>query len=329
MAYNDLNAITVQDIEPQMVDTFFKSSPGFALLKDKCYAKFAGGVFIQIPIMYAPLNGGPTGRGGTFDTSYVQTTQALTFNIKEYWVNATLFGYDNMINVGDAAILSNLETKMADAAETMAFKMGTDMWLDGQGQSSSSIALDGLYAACNDGTNAAHGLAATTTYGGILRSSLSSSQNTGINGYTKSFFGTSLGLSDIQVAIGAATFGRHRPDILFSTQTVWDLIWNKIQPQQRFMSSQGGIGVAPIGFDALRFNNTPIVVDQYMPAGYMYGIASEFLELQTSVVPKYNFGTTGWKEAQNTDDVSCQYLFGGNMTYSAPRISLQLTDISS
>lgn len=326
---NDITAITKQDIEPQMVDAFFKSSPGFALLRDKCYAKFAGGTFIQIPIAYAPLNGGPTGRGGTFDTSYVQTDTALTFNIKEYVVPMTLYGYDNMINVGENATLSNLEAKAANAAETMAYKMGTDMWLDAQGQFSSTLALDGLYAACNDGTNSSHGNAAVTTYGGIPRSALSTAQNTGINGYTKSFYGSSLNLSDIQTAIGASTFGSKRVDIIFTTQAVWDLIWNKIQPQQRFQSNGGGIGIAPIGFDALRFNSTPIVVDQYMPAGYMYGIASDFLQLATSIVPKYAFGTTGWKDAQNNDDVSCQYLFGGNMTYSASRISFQLTDVTS
>jgi hypothetical protein len=37
-------------------------------------------------------------------------------------------------------------------------------------------------------------------------------------------------------------------------------------------------------------------------------------------VPKYQFGFTGWKESQSTDDMAGQYMFGGNMVVAAPRL---------
>lgn len=46
--------------------------------------------------MYAELRGGAFTRGGTFDISYVQTDTALNVLPKYYYVNATLFGTDNV-----------------------------------------------------------------------------------------------------------------------------------------------------------------------------------------------------------------------------------------
>ena len=45
-------------------------------------------------------------------------------------------------------------------------------------------------------------------------------------------------------------------------------------------------------------------------------------------MPKYQFGFTGWKEAQNTDDVSGQYLFGGNLLNVGPRYMFKLGGIT-
>ena len=44
--------------------------------------KFEGGTKVRHPIMFAELRGGATTRGGTFDTSYVQTDTALEVLVK-------------------------------------------------------------------------------------------------------------------------------------------------------------------------------------------------------------------------------------------------------
>lgn len=320
LTWTDISAITNRKIVPRMVDNFFKSGPLFVLLKNKLNMPFDGGLTIKQPIMYQQLNGGPTARGGTFDTSYVQTDTALEFNVKEYYVNVTLYGADNLLNIGPEAAMSNVESKMANAAETMAKNMGTDAYLDGQGTYSSTLALDGLYAACDDGSN-------FPSYGGITRSSIASGANNGINGYYASFTGKSLGLSDVQTAVGSATFGRFHPTVILNPQPVWDLLWSKIQPQQRFLEESSDL--AKIGFKAQRFNGISVVVDQYAPSGNMFGINTEFLNLYVSTNRKYQFSCTGWKEAQNTDDVAAQYLYGGNLIYSAPRTSFHLVNISA
>lgn len=325
---NDISAITTQKIVPVAVDVFFKDAPLFVLMRKNRSEQFAGGTFIQQPIEYQRLNGGAFARGGTFDTSYQQTTQALQFNVKFYYVNVTLMGTDRVLNQGAEAVMSNMSTKMANAAQTLAYFMGTDMFLDGQGNLSSTLQLDGLFAACNDGQTSGSGTGETAiaSYGGLARSAIGTGANNGINGYTQSFAGKSVGMSDLNAAIGAATFGQSGPNIMVGTQAVWNVFWNKIQPQQRFLDKDSAVAMA--GFKSVRVDGIPMVVDQYAAAGVLYGLDSSFLKLWISEDPAFHFGFTGFKEAVNTVDVSGQYLFGGNMIYSNPRVSFQLLDIT-
>jgi len=86
--------------------------------------------------------------------------------------------------------------------------------------------------------------------------------------------------------------------------------------------------VAKIGFQALRYNGASIVVDQYAPSGVMWLLNTKYIQFWISTLPKYQFGFTGWKEAQNTDDVAGQYLFAGNLLFVAPRLNGQITGIT-
>ena len=271
--------------------------------------------------MYAELRGGAFTRGGTFDISYVQTDTALEVNVKYYYVNATLFGTDNVLNRGPEAAMSYVETKLVNAAGKMAKLLGTDLFLDGTGQNSAIIQLDGLQQAIDDG---ATGSPNYTSYGGITRSDIASGANIGINGYKAS--ATTLSLSALQTGYGSCWFGNEHVDLIPTTQAVWDILWNKIQPQQRFLEESSD--VAKIGFQALRYNGASIVVDQYAPTGVMWLLNTKYIQFWISTLPKYQFGFTGWKEAQNTDDVAGQYLFAGNMLVVAPRLMGQLYGIT-
>ena len=318
LTYDDLTSKTNKFIVPRMVDEVYKSSPLFTRLRSKNMERFEGGTSIRHPIMYAKLKGGPFTRGGSFDTSYVQTDTALEVNVKYYYVNVTLFGIDNVLNRGPEAAMSLVETKMVNASGRMADLLGTDIFLDGQGTNSTSIALDGLDASVDDGTN-------YQSYGGITRTDLSSSASSGINAYIVNSVGT-LTLGAVQTAYGSAWFGREHVDLIVTTQPVWDIFWNKIQPQQRFREESSD--VAKIGFQSMRYNGASVTVDQLCPTGFMYGLNTKFIQFWITTMPKYQFGFTGWKEAQNTDDVAGQYLFGGNLLNVGPRYMFKLKGIT-
>lgn len=318
LTYDDLTSKTNKFIVPRMVDEVYKSSPLFTRLRSKNMERFEGGTSIRHPIMYAKLKGGPFTRGGSFDTSYVQTDTALEVNVKYYYVNVTLFGIDNVLNRGPEAAMSLVESKMVNASGRMADLLGTDIFLDGQGTSSTAIALDGLAASVDDGST-------FQSYGGITRTDLSSVASSGINAYVNSAVGT-LTLGAVQTAYGSSWFGREHVDLIVTTQPVWDIFWNKIQPQQRFREESSD--VAKIGFQSMRYNGSSVTVDQLCPTGYMYGLNTKFIQFWITTMPKYQFGFTGWKEAQNTDDVAGQYLFGGNLLNVGPRYMFKLVGIT-
>lgn len=322
LTYDDISSKTNKFIIPGLIDTVYKSSPVLTRLRTKNMERFEGGLTIRQPIMYAALKGGPFSRGSSFDTSYVQTDTALEINVKYYYINATLFGADNVLNRGPEAAMSYVESKMVNAAGAMAKNLATDMYLDGQGVNSQPNALDGMNAAINIDSGS------FPTYGGITRTDLAptGSFNQGINSYYNAANAT-FALTQLQTAYGQAWFGAERVDLIATTQPLWDSIWSKIQPQQRFLEESSD--VAKIGFQSLRFNGASIVVDQYAPAGKIWGFNTAYIQFWISTLPLFQFGFTGWKEAQNSIDVSGQYVFGGNLLNVAPRLMFQLAGYTS
>jgi len=281
--------------------------------------QFTGGTSIRHPLAYARLKGGAFTRGGSFDTSYVQTDTALEVLVKAYYVNITLFGLDAVLNRGPEAVMSTVETKMVNAAGRMAELLGTDLFLDGQGTDSSAIQLDGLEAAIDDGV-------AFPSYGGITRADIATGANVGINSFVRTMTGP-LALSDFQSAYGATWFGSEHVDLIVVTQAIWDIFWNKLQPQQRFLEAEKDIVQA--GFQAIRYNGASLTVDQYAPAGKAWFLNTKYLQFWITTLQKYQFGFTGWKEAQFNDDVSGQYLFAGNLLNVAPRLMAVIKSITS
>jgi hypothetical protein len=135
-----------------------------------------------------------------------------------------------------------------------------------------------------------------------------------------------LTLGAVQTAYGSAWFGREHVDLIIATQPIWDIFWNKIQPQQRFREESSD--VAKIGFQSMRYNGASVTVDQLCPTGFMFGLNTKFIQFWITTMPKYQFGFTGWKEAQNTDDVAGQYLFGGNLLNVGPRFMFKLAGVT-
>lgn len=319
LPYNDITAVTVNRIVPELVDNYYKVSPVFVLVfKGENVMPFPGGNQIQQPIQYAPLKAGPFAPGGTFDISYVQTDTAMTFNVKYYYANVTIQGTQLPLNRGGMAIMSFVEEKMINGSQALAQALASDLYGDGQGTVTPQIAIDGLLAAYDDGTN-------YPSYGGLSRAAIGSGANTGINGYYANI-GGALSIPSLQKAYGQATFGPRQPNLIATTQAVYNQLYNKMVPAQRVMDTTSDL--FSIGFQALRFNNQRLVVDQYVPAGYVFGMNTDFLIPHISDQELFSFGFTGFKELPNSIDASGQLCFGGNIVVSAPRLGFILAGIT-
>ena len=275
LTLSEVNSYTNKFIVPKTTDVIYKNSPVFTRLSNRNAERFPGGTLIQRPLIYAELNGGAFTKGTTFDISYVQTDTALALNIKGYEVNITLYGWDDILNRGPEAAFSQVETKMNNAAMKMAKLWATNMYLDGgntrsTGSNTSTVLdLDGFQAWYDDGV-------LYTSIGGITRTDLAAAGViSGLNAYTNSSFNT-FQLAGVQNAYGQAWFGSDHPDLICATQSGWNNFWNAIQPLQRYMDTQSDLG--KIGFQTFRFNGAEVAIDKYMPANFMFGLNTSYIE---------------------------------------------------
>ena len=348
LSLSDLTAYTEQYIVERTTDVIFKESPLLARMLSRRRMRFAGGTYIQRPLMYASLNGGWFGKGDTMNIAYVTTDTAVTVNIKTVYVNITLYFIDNILNRGPQAAFSIVESKFANASMTMAQLIATALYQDGQssvappftGALSGTKSLDGLLAWVDDGNNSNSYPSATdltkafTSVGGQTRSDFFTTAPVfsgattpataiqGLNSYTNRSF-TPFTLNEINTAYGNAWFGRDFPDLIVCTQTGYNRMWNAIQPLQRYNMDASGSDVGKIGFNAFQFNASTVVVDKYMPNdgtnGAMFGLNTNYLELYSSDAKSAQFGFTGFKEAQQSLDVAGQFVWAGDLIVSNPR----------
>ncbi len=304
-----------------MIDVVYKSSPVFTRLRTRCAERFEGGTKISQPIGYAELNGDAYKRGGQFKTEYVQTDTNIEVAPKFYYVTISAYGPDNVLARGPEAAMSYIESKFVNASGKMAKLLAQNMYRDGTGVVSDTIHVDGFLAALDNGLT--YG-----SYAGVDRSDLGiadGTNNQGINAYVNTL--STFTMKGMQTAYGASYMGNEHVDMIATTQDCWNLIYNKILPQQRFEAT--GEDVAKIGFQALRWNGVTIVVDQYCPAGYIWGLNTNYIQFWVSTLPRYQFGWTGWKEAQGTDDMVGQYLWSGNYLVTNPRMMFQLNGVTA
>jgi hypothetical protein len=321
LSYNDVSAVTVNYISRKFVDNYYKVSPVFVkVFKGICEKDFDGGVQIQVPFQYAPLKAGPFAPGSVFDISYVETQTAMYFNPKYYYSSITLQGTQLPLNRGEEAVMNYIEPKMVNAEQALAQALIQDFYKDGQGTSSSVIALDGILAGYDDGTNYA-------TYGGITRSAIGSGASTGINGYFYNNGGTTwpFSLQQLQTAYGQATFGTNQPNLIATTQSIYNSFWAKMLPIQRTTSTDPDLQSA--GFKAFMFNGMAVVVDQYCPSGYVFGMNTDFLDAYISTDRLFAFGFTGFKTLPNSLDMAGQNCFAGDIVVEAPRLGFILANV--
>jgi hypothetical protein len=280
--------------------------------------RFSGGLQIQRPIIYNELNGDAVGRGQGFNIDYVTTDTALVNDMKVYYVNITLYGFDSMRNDGPQAIFSQVETKFQNAALKMSKLLATNMYLSnttaGRGNH-----LDGLPQWYDDGN-------IYPTIGGITRSDITPVGTVGgLNASTTNLGAGAFTLQTVNTAYGNAWFGADHVDLVSATQNGWNQIWNALQPQQRYYDTQSDVATA--GFQSFRFNGAEVVVDKYMPTGtngVMYGLNTKYIEWYFSTNPKFQYGFTGFKEANNSMDVAGQFLVGSNIVVPNPRSGFKI-----
>ena len=313
----ELDAYVNDHIVNRTTDIIYASSPVFTRLSTQRAEKFTGNSRVRRPVIVGELNGDFMARGEGVNIDFVVTDAALTVNMVVAWVNISLYGFDAMNDDGPEAVFNQVEMKFLNASLKMAKVLATNMWLNGQGARTKY--LNGFSEWYDDGN-------IFPTVGGQTRNQVNGIANGtvgGLNAYTATL--TSFSLIALNQAYGNACWASDHPDLIPSTQNGWNLIWQGIQPSQRFMTTDNDL--ARIGFQNLRFNAADVVVDRYLPTGtngVMFGMNTNYIEWYMSQVELFSFGWTGFKGAQGSIDVAGQFLLGSNIMVPNPRTGFKL-----
>jgi hypothetical protein len=337
---DELNTSTKIHIVPGVVDNVFKNDPLLAYLKASRLQRFTGGTKIQENFVYGTLAGGFYAKGDTFDITTRQTDTGGQFDPKLAEVNVTLFKEDIQIfNKGPERVFSIVDSKMQNAALTMSAILAIAMYNDGQ-STGRTLMLNGLAEAINDGSVASWTTSAYSTYGGVTRSgTVGSALNSPMTSPSASVSGP-ITYKILEEAYNTICIGAEHPNLIVTTNLGLSFIKEKFQPQWRVETQD-----PKIGFNSVQFNAARIIQSQYCPGvlgtndtnlGNYYTSAGEVLwMLNTDYFrfwvtddPEFGFGFTGFKPAQDNNQVAGQYLFAGNITCQAPRLQRQLYAIT-
>lgn len=249
--------------------------------------------------MYGDLPGGSYSGLDTFDISTRQTTTLAKWDWKQYYVDVTIDGNTMLRAKGTEKVLDIVESKMTNASKTVKKLLTQDVFGDGTGNSGKAI--DGLL----------NGIATTGTYGGIAKGTYDWWQGQ----YDST--GGSFTLNMVQTQCGETTDGSTKPDVIITTQSIWNKFWARVQPAQRYISSKRNADLAQIGFSGIEFNDAVVLADKYCPAGYIFILNTDYWKLV--VHRDRDMSWTPPKVPLDQDAYVRQVLWAGNLVCQAPR----------
>ena len=310
LTYNDLDAAVRKKFLPKAIEQIFIGNAILTKLLAKSQVVFDSGLKIAQPVVYGKLASGSYSGTDTFDITYKQTQTFAEWDWKSHYVNITIPGEDLAKVEGDEKIIGLLQSKMETATLTAHDDFITMFVGDGTGNGSKDF--DGFLNGADDGTT-------YDTYGGISRAS-----NSWWDGVVDSTGGATT-VDLINSTIGSITIAQKKPDLAFTTQAIYDKLWARVQPQQRYLDGKSSL--AQVGFTGINFNgHMEVIVDGHIPSGYMFLVNTDYWKLVMN--RKRNFYWTGEKTPVDADAYVRQMLSMGNLLCIQPRTQAIISSLS-
>lgn len=306
--YDEIDAHVRDKYIPVLIDQVYFTFPLFVRLTSKSRVVYDSGDKIDQPVLYGDLPGGSYSGLDTFDVSTRQTTTLAKWDWKFYYTDVTIDGPTMLKTKGTEKVLNIVESKMENASKTMKKLLTQDIFGDGTGNNSK--AMDGLLNA----------IATTGTYGEINKANFDWWQGN----YDST--GGAFSLNMVQTQCGNATDGNIKPDMIITTQTIWNKFWARVQPAQRYISSKRNADLAQIGFSGIEFNDAVVIVDKYCPSGYIFILNTDFWKLV--VHRDRDMDWTPPKTPLDQDAYVRQVLWAGNLVCQAPRWEAMISSVT-
>lgn len=130
---------------------------------------------------------------------------------------------------------------------------------------------------------------------------------------------TSSGVSKLAKAMtrmyGALTIDNDQPDLIVTTQAIYDAYESSLQANKRFAGAED---IGNSGFSSLRFKNASVVVDSHVPAGQMYFLNTNYLDFK--VHQDRNFTFEDFKRLEGSDNLQSRLFWMGQLVCTNPRM---------
>lgn len=292
--FDALLSTTLAKYRDQLTDNVFTARPLTYFLTDKGRIRMIdGGTKIVEPLIYGQNSTVASYSG--YDTIGLTAQTGITaaeFDWKQYAASIAISGIEEAKNNGDAAILNLLEAKVMQAEESLREGFNTMFFGDGTGNSG------------KDWNGLGNLVEASGTVGGINRA-------TGGNEYWRSYEENSAGaltLAQMATAYNSVSVGNDHPDMVLTTQTLFEKYEALLQPQLRYTDTK----TADAGFQNLLFKAAPVVYDVGCTAGVMYFLNSKYLTL-VGHSGKW-FSQTEFVRPENLDAKYALIMCYGNLT---------------
>ena len=259
--FDALLSTTLANYRDQLTDNIFTARPLTYFLQDKGRIRMLnGGTKIVEPLIYG--SNATVGSYSGYDSIALTAQGGITaaeYDWKQYAASIAISGIEEAKNNGEQEIINLLEAKIMQAEESMREGFNQMFYADGSGNGG------------KDWNGLGNIVEASGTVGGINRA-------TSGNEYWRSYeenTATALTLAQLSTAYNSVSVGNDHPDMVLTTQTLFEKYEALLQPQLRYTDTK----TADAGFQNLLFKAAPVVYDEHCTAGVVYFLNSKYLTL--------------------------------------------------
>ena len=259
--FDALLSTTLANYRDQLTDNVFSDRVLTNHLMTKGRIRMLnGGTKIVEPLIYGQ-NSTVASYSGYDSISLTAQTgiTAAEYEWKQYAASIAISGIEEAKNNGEQEIINLLEAKIMQAEESMREGFNTMFYADGTGNSS------------KDWNGLGNIIEASGTVGNINRATVG-------NEYWKSYeenTATALTLAQMATGYNTVSIGNDHPDLLLTTQTLFEKYEALLQPQLRYTDAK----TADAGFQNLLFKAAPVVYDAACTPGTLFFMNSKYITL--------------------------------------------------
>jgi hypothetical protein len=257
--FDTLLSTTLANYRDQLTDNVFTARPLTWFLMDRGRIRMLnGGTKIVEPLIYGTNS--TVGSYSGYDSIALTPQTGITaaeFDWKQYAASISISGIEEAKNNGEEAIINLLEAKIMQAEESMRESFNQMFFADGTGNGGKD--WNGLGNLIENGNSVGGIDGATNSYW---------------NSYEQNSAGV-LTFLKMATAYNSVSVGNDHPDMILTTQTLYEKYEDLLQPQLRYTDNR----TADAGFQNLLFKAAPVAYDVHAPSGTMFFLNSKYLTL--------------------------------------------------